>query len=247
MAALVFVLVGFPLGIRSHRGGRAVALASSFLIVVSYYILFTALEGMALSRRLPAVLAIWLPNLLFSALGAILLWSTTAGVSTAWLAVFWRLWARVEPRPWMRVGLGARAAPAHREDPRAASLDLPHRPLPHPRVSDVPRLRSRDGGRALHRRGPAPDARPVPSGQALLQPDRPALRLQPAVRAVQGPAADRAHRHRVPVPVPHRGSGSSMPSRPRASASTASVSRSCSPPPRSASPRSSSRRRRCPS
>ena len=102
MAALVFVLVGFPLGIRSHRGGRAVALASSFLIVVSYYILFTALEGMALSRRLPAALAIWLPNLLFSALGVILLRSTTAGVSTAWLAVFWRLWARVQPRPWMR-------------------------------------------------------------------------------------------------------------------------------------------------
>jgi len=103
MAALVFVLVGFPLGIRSHRGGRAVALASSFLIVVSYYILFTALEGMALSRRLPAALAIWLPNLLFSALGVILLWSTTAGVSTAWLERFWHLWARVEPRPWMRV------------------------------------------------------------------------------------------------------------------------------------------------
>lgn len=103
MAALVFVLVGFPLGIRSQRGGRAVALASSFVIVVAYYILFTALEGMALSRRLPAALAIWLPNLLFSALGVILLRSTTAGVSTAWLEVFWRLWARVEPRPWMRV------------------------------------------------------------------------------------------------------------------------------------------------
>src|SRR5262249_34502552 len=72
MAALVFVLVGFPLGIRSHRGGRAVALASSFVIVVSYYILFTSLEGLGISRRLPPALAIWLPNLLFGTLGLIL-------------------------------------------------------------------------------------------------------------------------------------------------------------------------------
>lgn len=102
VAALVFVLVGFPLGVRSHRGGRAVALASSFCIVITYYILFTSLEGMALSRRLPAALAIWLPNLLFTTLGLILLRTTTVGVSTAWMEVFWRLWARVEPRPWMR-------------------------------------------------------------------------------------------------------------------------------------------------
>ena len=102
VAALVFVLVGFPLGIRTQRGGRSVALASSFLIVVSYYILFTSLEGLALSRRLPAVVAIWLPNVIFTLLGAVLLRTTTAGVSTAWMEVFWRLWARIEPRPWLR-------------------------------------------------------------------------------------------------------------------------------------------------
>src|SRR5262245_59910516 len=102
VAALVFVFVGFPLGIRTHRGGRAVALASSFGIVVTYYILFTSLEGLALSRRLPAALAIWLPNLLFTAVGIVLLRATTAGVSTAWADVFWRVWARIEPKPWLR-------------------------------------------------------------------------------------------------------------------------------------------------
>ena len=54
MAALMFTLVGFPLGIRSHRGGRAVALGFSFGIVVSYYILYTSMEGFALRGRLPA-------------------------------------------------------------------------------------------------------------------------------------------------------------------------------------------------
>ncbi len=115
VAALVFVLVGFPLGIRTHRGGRAVALASSFVIVVSYYILFTSLEGLALSRRLPAALAIWLPNLLFTGVGAVLLRANTAGVSTVWIDAFWRLWARIEPRPWRRA---PRASTRQRYVPR---------------------------------------------------------------------------------------------------------------------------------
>src|SRR5262249_13459956 len=65
VAALVFTMVGFPLGIRSQRGGRAVALTSSFGIVFSYYVVFNSLEGLALGRRLPVALAMWVPNLLF--------------------------------------------------------------------------------------------------------------------------------------------------------------------------------------
>ena len=103
VAALVFAIVGFPLGIRSHRGGRAVALASSFLIVVSYYILFTSLENLALSRRLPAMLAIWMPNMIFGGIGLILIRATTTNVSTAWIDRFWVLWAKIKPRRSGRV------------------------------------------------------------------------------------------------------------------------------------------------
>jgi LPS export ABC transporter permease LptF/LPS export ABC transporter permease LptG len=103
VAALVFVLVGFPLGVRAHRGGRAVALALSFGIVVSYYVVFTALEGMALRGRLPPALAVWLPNALFFMLGLFLLRAATVGVSTAWLDLFWRLRAKLEPRRSGRV------------------------------------------------------------------------------------------------------------------------------------------------
>ena len=81
VAALVFVLVGFPLGVRSHRGGRAVALASSFGIVVSYYVVFTSLEGIALRGRLPAGVAVWIPNALFCVIGLALLRAATLGVS----------------------------------------------------------------------------------------------------------------------------------------------------------------------
>jgi len=44
VAALVFVLVSFPLGIRTHRGGRTLALASSLAIVVAYYVKVVRLE-----------------------------------------------------------------------------------------------------------------------------------------------------------------------------------------------------------
>ena len=85
VAAVVFVLVGFPLGIRSHRGGRAVAITSSFAIVICYYILSTALEGPALGGRLPVWLAIWLPNAIFMVIGLALLRAVTTGIPTGWL------------------------------------------------------------------------------------------------------------------------------------------------------------------
>src|SRR5438445_7771872 len=69
MAALVFGLVGFPLAIRSHRGGRSIALVGSLTILVTYYLLMTSLEGAALRARVPAILAIWAPNALFGTVG----------------------------------------------------------------------------------------------------------------------------------------------------------------------------------
>ena len=95
-AALVFVLVGFPLGVRSHRGGQAVALASSCAVVVSYYVLSTSLEGPALKGRLPPGLAIWLPDLLFGLLGLGLLRAATVGVPAGWVKALWRLAARLQ-------------------------------------------------------------------------------------------------------------------------------------------------------
>src|SRR5919197_893300 len=75
-AALVFALVAFPLAVRSHRGGRSVALAASLVILVSYHLVLTSLEGFALRQSLPAWVAIWTPNILFSVIGTALLVTT---------------------------------------------------------------------------------------------------------------------------------------------------------------------------
>lgn len=103
VAALMFTLVGFPLGIRSHRGGRAVALGLSFGIVVSYYILYTSMEGFALRGRLPAGIAVWVPNALLAIVGLAMLRASAVGVSSAWLELFWRLWAKAGERRSGRV------------------------------------------------------------------------------------------------------------------------------------------------
>jgi len=103
VAALVFTLVGFPLGIRSHRGGRAAALALSFGIVVGYYILYNSMEGFALRGRIPAGVAVWIPNAILAVTGALLLRASVVGAPTAALDLFWRLWARVEQRRAGRV------------------------------------------------------------------------------------------------------------------------------------------------
>lgn len=114
LAALVFVLVGFPLALRGGPrggGGRGVALAQSLGIVVSYYILFTSLEGMALRGRVPPWFGIWLPDALFLAASLVLLRVTTVGLPTGWTHQLWRLRdtlrARVPTLPFLRRGASA--------------------------------------------------------------------------------------------------------------------------------------------
>jgi LPS export ABC transporter permease LptG len=89
-AALVFALVAFPLAVRSHRGGRSIALAGSLVILVSYYLLMTSLEGFALRQSLPAWVAIWTPNILFSVIGTALLVTTALEWRMPSLTFAWR-------------------------------------------------------------------------------------------------------------------------------------------------------------
>ncbi|MGH7400537.1 MAG: LPS export ABC transporter permease LptG [Candidatus Rokuibacteriota bacterium] len=103
VAALIFTIVAFPLGIRSHRGGRAVALGLSFGIVVGYYILYSTMEGLALRGRMPAGVAVWVPNMILAVVGLALMRASVAGASPAWLDLFWRLWAKVGERRSGRV------------------------------------------------------------------------------------------------------------------------------------------------
>jgi len=115
VAALVFALVGFPLAIRSHRGGRSIALVASLGILVSYYLVLTSLENSALRQRLPVWLAIWLPNLLFCTIGSTLLGATTFEWQAPQLRPLWRAIDALRQKLPERRQIGARVMAGARE------------------------------------------------------------------------------------------------------------------------------------
>jgi LPS export ABC transporter permease LptF/LPS export ABC transporter permease LptG len=105
VAALVFALLGFPLAVRSHRGGRSVALVGTLVIVVTYYLVLSSLEGVALRGRWPVGLAIWAPNAVFGALATVLLLGTTREWRSRNIRSLWQvvstIWQQL-PRPRLR-------------------------------------------------------------------------------------------------------------------------------------------------
>jgi len=105
VAALVFALLAFPLAVRSHRGGRSIALVGSLGIIVAYYLILTTLENAALRLRLPVALAIWAPNLLFAAVGAAVFVATGREWPMPRLAPFWRLVAAAQAALPRRIGI----------------------------------------------------------------------------------------------------------------------------------------------
>jgi LPS export ABC transporter permease LptG len=90
VAALVFTLVAFPLAVRSHRGGRSIALAGSLVILLSYYLLMTSLEGFALRESMAPWVAIWTPNIVFSIIGLTLLVTTAFEWRPPSMTFVWR-------------------------------------------------------------------------------------------------------------------------------------------------------------
>jgi LPS export ABC transporter permease LptG len=119
LAALVFVVVGFPLAVRSHRGGRSIAIVGSLAILVAYYLVLTSLEGAALRERIPASLAIWTPNVVFAAAGLALLFATLREWRWPPPAVLWRAIEAVRLRVPARPALGA-------THPSASARDSTH-------------------------------------------------------------------------------------------------------------------------
>lgn len=73
LACLVFVLLGTPLGLKVKRSGRASGFLMSIPILLVYYILLVAGEGLGERGKIPVFLAIWTPNLLLGTLGALIL------------------------------------------------------------------------------------------------------------------------------------------------------------------------------
>ena len=72
-ACLVFGLFAVPLGFNNRRGGRSSGFALSIAVILIYYIFLSNGEDAARAGRLAPWLAMWLPNLTFTVVGAFLL------------------------------------------------------------------------------------------------------------------------------------------------------------------------------
>jgi len=68
-ASLVFAVVAVPLGIQNRRSGKSAGFSVSIGILLAYYVLLSLLRTLAERGTLPAGLALWLPNMIFLAIG----------------------------------------------------------------------------------------------------------------------------------------------------------------------------------
>jgi lipopolysaccharide export system permease protein len=71
-SSLIFILIGIPLAIRVKPRERSLGFAISVIVCLLYYFVMAFGESMALRNKLPPVLGVWLPNLVFLIIGLIL-------------------------------------------------------------------------------------------------------------------------------------------------------------------------------
>jgi lipopolysaccharide export system permease protein len=117
-ACLVFSVLGVPLGIRAHRGGRWGAFVALLPVVLFYYVALTLGESLGDAGRLPPWLAMWGPNLIVGALALYLLRANLRERPIPLVAAASRLgWA-----VWDRLA-GRRRRPATRVHPVPARHD----------------------------------------------------------------------------------------------------------------------------
>ena len=139
-ACLVFALVGVGLGISNRRDGKLASFVLGIAVIFIYYVAMFTSGAMTKGALIPAWLAMWVPNILLTAAGVVLILLRSRGIDHAQL--------RLPALPWLRARFGADAgAPGGATGPGQATparrrgtvivIRVPQFQLPRPNLLDL--------------------------------------------------------------------------------------------------------------